>query len=81
MGLLDKIKAIYMHGLVAGHANNLTYGGTNANISILGNHLVKSGAKQWSIGKSVVRILSKVGPIQYLVVHSLGKVILNNKSQ
>ena len=80
MGLLEKIEAIDMQ-LVAGNTNNLAYGRTTTNIHILGVHLVKSSAEDRSRGICVVGVLSKVGPIHYLVVHNLRKVILNNNSQ
>jgi hypothetical protein len=79
--LLEKIKAIYMHGLIARHGDNLTYGGTSANTRVLGVQVAKSSAKHGGLCKLIIRKRSEVSPIQNLVIHDLGKMVINTKSQ
>jgi hypothetical protein len=73
--LAEEIKTINMHGLVPRNLDDFTYGRTTTNVGILGMHVMERGAVfngHWDI---VIGEMSKVGPIEYLVVHFLGRLL------
>lgn len=79
--MLEKIKTIDVHGLIPRNGHNLTKGGTTTNVGVLGMQAAESGAVINCLGNVIVGKMCVLGPIQNLVVHFLGEMIVNNERQ